>query len=192
LDPNIAEAFQYRGHAYRRKGDYDRAIPDYDEAIRLNPKLAEAFYNRGTARFNQGHFGAAVPDLAAAVRLSPENHYSVIWLHLAQARAGLDAHQALARNAMRLNRREWPGPVVDLYLRETSPDGVLAAAARGDGTKQRGQQCEAYFYLAERHIISGRPSESRQWLEQAIATCPQSFDEYDGAAAELTRLRRVP
>jgi tetratricopeptide (TPR) repeat protein len=33
----------------KRKGDYDRAIVDYTEAISLGPKYANAYYNRGLA-----------------------------------------------------------------------------------------------------------------------------------------------
>ena len=31
------------------KGDVDRAIADYNSAIRMNPSFAEAFYGRGFA-----------------------------------------------------------------------------------------------------------------------------------------------
>src|SRR4029450_4440664 len=37
------------GNAYAAKGDQDRAIQAYDQAIRANPRYAIAFYNRGTA-----------------------------------------------------------------------------------------------------------------------------------------------
>jgi tetratricopeptide (TPR) repeat protein len=33
----FAAAFSNRGNAYARKGQYDRAIQDYDQAIRINP-----------------------------------------------------------------------------------------------------------------------------------------------------------
>src|SRR5215469_13126474 len=49
LNPSYANAFSNRGNTYATKGQYDRAIEDYNEAIRLNPKHADAFYNRGTA-----------------------------------------------------------------------------------------------------------------------------------------------
>src|ERR1700677_1904030 len=37
---NLAKAFYGRGSAYARKGDYEHAIQDYDQALRLNPSLA--------------------------------------------------------------------------------------------------------------------------------------------------------
>src|SRR5262249_47726363 len=42
-------AHDWRGHAYYGKGDYDRAIRDLDEAIRLDPKMAEAYNTRSFA-----------------------------------------------------------------------------------------------------------------------------------------------
>ena len=42
---NLAIAFTNRGNAYERKGQYDRAIRDYTEAIRLKPGYAIAFNN---------------------------------------------------------------------------------------------------------------------------------------------------
>ena len=36
-----ADDYNSRGHAYSEKGDYDRAIKDFAEAIRLDPKNAD-------------------------------------------------------------------------------------------------------------------------------------------------------
>src|SRR5215470_12212619 len=44
---NLALAYSRRATAYARKGDYDRAIPDFDQAIKLNPNDPLAFYGRG-------------------------------------------------------------------------------------------------------------------------------------------------
>src|SRR5262245_24483189 len=51
---NLATAFYNRGLAHVNKGDYDRAIPDFDEAIKLNPKEALTFNSRGFAFANKG------------------------------------------------------------------------------------------------------------------------------------------
>src|SRR5512140_2917773 len=36
----LAELLDYRGFEYRRKRNYDRAMADYDEAIRVAPQYA--------------------------------------------------------------------------------------------------------------------------------------------------------
>src|SRR5262245_38362443 len=41
-----ALVYRFRGAAYQNKGQYDRAIQDFDEAIALNPNDDLAFYER--------------------------------------------------------------------------------------------------------------------------------------------------
>jgi len=41
-DPTISEAYRLRADAYSKKGDVEKAIADYREAIRVNPKDAQA------------------------------------------------------------------------------------------------------------------------------------------------------
>src|SRR5258707_5821265 len=43
----LAWAFGNRGNAYFGKAQYDRAIQDLDQAIKLDPDYAAAFSNRG-------------------------------------------------------------------------------------------------------------------------------------------------
>src|SRR5438876_10686869 len=45
-DANLSKVFDSRGLAYMRKRDFDRAIQDYDQALRLNSRSATATYNR--------------------------------------------------------------------------------------------------------------------------------------------------
>src|SRR5713226_6564591 len=57
---NLANAFYGRGLAYVQMGDYDHAIQDYDQALRLNPSLADAFYSRGAAYTYKGDYDHAI------------------------------------------------------------------------------------------------------------------------------------
>lgn len=47
---DYAEAYYYRGNVYYNKGQYDRAIRNYDQALRLQPDYAEAVNSRANAR----------------------------------------------------------------------------------------------------------------------------------------------
>ena len=57
--------------------EYDKAIADLTEAIRLNPKHAEAYMFRGDTYQKKGNFDQAVADFTAAIRLEPEQCHGV-------------------------------------------------------------------------------------------------------------------
>jgi tetratricopeptide (TPR) repeat protein len=68
----LASAFNNRGGAYNDKKDYDRAIADFDQAIRLDPKYAFAYKNRGTAYYGKNDYDRAFADFGQAIRLDPK------------------------------------------------------------------------------------------------------------------------
>ncbi|HBE32507.1 MAG TPA: peptidase C14, partial [Cyanobacteria bacterium UBA11368] len=70
LDPYLI--YFYRGNAYYFKGEYDLAIEDLNEALKLNPNSAKAFYNRGVAYGNKGEYDRAIADFTAAINLNPK------------------------------------------------------------------------------------------------------------------------
>src|SRR6516165_1397499 len=66
---NLSWAYYNRGLAYQEKGDNDRAIADYDQAIRLDPKYAFAYNGRGNAYKAKGDNDRAIADYDQAIRL---------------------------------------------------------------------------------------------------------------------------
>jgi tetratricopeptide (TPR) repeat protein len=56
---------------YDNKGDYDRAIADYNQAIRLDPDYALAYYNRGVAYVNKRDYARARADWEKVLQLDP-------------------------------------------------------------------------------------------------------------------------
>ena len=72
LNPQNADAYYNRGIAYYNLGQDERAIEDWDEAIRLNPEYAKAYYNRGVTYEHLGKQEQADRDFAKAKELGVE------------------------------------------------------------------------------------------------------------------------
>jgi tetratricopeptide (TPR) repeat protein len=66
-----AKAYNNRGLAYVAKSEYDLAIADCTQAIRLDPKLSAAFKCRGAAYFAKNEYDRAIAAYTDAKVLSP-------------------------------------------------------------------------------------------------------------------------
>ena len=64
---DLALAYTNRGFAYGTKGQHDRAIQDYDQAIKLDPSNAVVFSNRGRAYDAEGQLDRAIQDYDQAI-----------------------------------------------------------------------------------------------------------------------------
>jgi tetratricopeptide (TPR) repeat protein len=71
-EPNTAEEFLHRGIEFAEKSNFDAAIEDFSEAIRL-AKNFSAYYNRGNAYYDKGDYDKAIDDYTNAIRLDPND-----------------------------------------------------------------------------------------------------------------------
>lgn len=69
---NRAIAHRNRGIAYDTLGAHDRAIADFDEAIRLDRKFAAAHYSRGIMYAKKRDYDRAIAAYSEAIRLDPQ------------------------------------------------------------------------------------------------------------------------
>jgi tetratricopeptide (TPR) repeat protein len=69
----LAIVHNNRGLAYNRSRQYERAIQDLNEAIRLDPNYAPAFHNRGLAFQQNGEYNDALADYDRAIQLGLKN-----------------------------------------------------------------------------------------------------------------------
>jgi lipoprotein NlpI len=183
LDPSPAR-FNSRGLAYQAKGDTDLAIADFSKAIELEPTSVVYVRALGLVRYGTGDFKGAAADMQRAVELRPPDAYSMLFRYLARTRDGEAAASELEANATRLNAKEWPYAVVELYLGKRMPAATLSAAKKAD------EGCEAQFYVGQWHILKGNTAEAVTAHQLAADTCPKTFIEYQAAIVELKRLKR--
>src|SRR5262244_2799181 len=69
----LAFAVYKRAKGYCERGQPDRVIEDYNQAIRLNPNHANAFSNRGATYARKGDYDRAIENYDEAIRLNPKH-----------------------------------------------------------------------------------------------------------------------
>jgi len=69
--PQTAGTFLDRGILFASRGDYDMAISDFTEALRLNPNMSAAYNNRGDAYAMKGDYDKAIADLTQSLKITP-------------------------------------------------------------------------------------------------------------------------
>ena len=67
----LAIAYNNRGNAHTERGEYDRAIQDYDQSVKIDPTYAKAFNNRGVAYKKKREYDRAIRDFDEAIKLDP-------------------------------------------------------------------------------------------------------------------------
>jgi tetratricopeptide (TPR) repeat protein len=126
-----------RGVSYRRMGDLDIAVSDFDAAIGIDPSLAEPFANRGVARKLLGQHELAKADLDQAISLRDDFFEAYYNRALVQAALGnfAAAMDDFAKARPILQELHWLGvfKTADSDHAATSLAAVLEAHAHDVG-----------------------------------------------------------
>jgi tetratricopeptide (TPR) repeat protein len=70
-DPKSVLGYRLRASAHRAAGNFQSAIADYSEAIRLAPNDGYQYNLRGSTHREKGDLPAAIADYSQAIRLEP-------------------------------------------------------------------------------------------------------------------------
>ena len=62
-EPLSAKEYCNRGVSYFEKGQYDKAISDYNKALEIDPGFAKAILARGVAYYYKGEYDKASADV---------------------------------------------------------------------------------------------------------------------------------
>lgn len=68
---NVAVAYNNRGKYYRENKQFDKALADYDNMLRIAPDDFNGFNSRGRLWFDLGKIDKALPDFNRSIELNP-------------------------------------------------------------------------------------------------------------------------
>jgi len=200
----VAPAVMNRGNAYSAKGDLDRALQDYDQAIELNPGSAGAYVNRALALARKGELESAMNDYAKAISLNPQQ-WQAYFNRAAELRDRGKLCEAMddLDKVMKLNP-EFAGAYMNrgnIYLRQGELDAAIAdynAALLRDPKLADVYVTRANTFLRKkdyRHALSDfqtavqmkikKPERALNSLAWLRATCPETEIRNGKEAVEL-------
>ncbi len=204
---NQSVVYFYRGLTYLLKGESDRALADFTEAIKLQPALGDAYVNRAMLYRDKGDQGRALADANEAVRLKPHmpaayNNRGLIYLQtedydraiadfdetlkvLANAHNAADAIQPDGIPFGTISSADRAVPAMNFLFTELSD--YIVYINRGSAYLSKGDPERA---LADfDHAIKLRPGPVFGYVNRAAAYFAKK--DYDHALADLDHAIKV-
>jgi len=71
LPEETSQTYFNRGVESSQKGDFKKAVSDYNKAIEVNPEFVVAYLNRGNSYSRMGELDKAIADYTKAIELNP-------------------------------------------------------------------------------------------------------------------------
>ena len=89
------EEHLYQGYGYDKIGNFEQALREFNEAIRLDPRHARAYSHRGRTYYNLGQHQRAAQDFDRSITLDPQDSQAYIdrgylFLNQGQLREAID------------------------------------------------------------------------------------------------------
>ncbi len=72
-NPTDAKTYYQSGNDFYEKGDYDKAIENYNMAVLLSPVFSEAYFNRALSYYQLKNFDKSIADYTKSMELDPQN-----------------------------------------------------------------------------------------------------------------------
>ncbi len=202
---NDACAFAKRGWAWQIKGEANKALNDYNEAIRLNSEDDSAFNNRGVVYFALREVDKAIENYDEAIRLNANNagfynNRAIAWsVKKDFDKAISDFDEAIrlnANNAGFFNNRgmAWSGKkdfdkaISDFGAAiELEPKNAVAFHNRGDAWSNKKDYEKAIKDYNQAISLDPKAASALTTTAWLLATCPENKYRDGKKAVELAR-----
>jgi tetratricopeptide (TPR) repeat protein len=204
---NVAGLYLNRGVAWRRKGDSDHALADYNQSLALDSKLGIAYMARANVLTDKGQLLAALADHDTAIRLvkGPDlalaynNRCGTLRTKGELDRAMPDCDKAIALNPKNsmpyfnrgqiwMSKAQYDSAVADFNKNiELDPKHAEAYNARGVAFDRQGNKDRAIADYAS--AIALRPGFAIAFRNRALDLSSQG--KLDGALADLDQAIRI-
>ena len=163
----IAMICYHRGVVYKSKGEYDRAILEYNKAIEIDPGFAKAYNGRGNVHQSKGEYDQASLDFTKAIEIDPK-----------------DAIAYTNRGRAFYAKGEYDRAIKDhTKAIELNPKFIEAYSNRGGAYFTKGEYDHAILDFTKAIMID--PKDADAYINRGV--CYYKIDEYDQAMLDSTK-----
>lgn len=172
---NMGAGYNHLGSYYSHKGDLERALVEFKEALRLEPYRAEAHYNLANIQFKMGDIAAAEAGYRKAIKLNPYYDSAHLALALIHERKG-ETEKArfkyleIIKN-LPSNTRAYLG-LTRLLLTNDRPDEAIRLLNQAISVQP--DYPEFHLYLGAAHEKKGEREKAVSVLKRGLNASPNS------------------
>jgi predicted Zn-dependent protease len=179
-----------KGEALRKKGSYDQAIAEYNEALKIR-KLSKPYRGIALVNLTQGKYNQAVNEFKSALRIDPNDVFSHNYMGVAYMKSGnIDDASASFRKAISLYENyddAYANLGEALYRQKKYADAQKALEM---AVSLNPKHPKAYTTLGLVYEANNELQKAIEAYEQAVKVAPD--DSYTNTARQrLTELKKA-
>jgi len=147
----------------------------------------------GGALYYQGQYAQAEQSFRQAAQDSSgdDQVLALTWLYLSAERGSGKGKAALNPYLAGVDKGAWPGVLVHYLAGNTSQDELLKMA-RQDKRMERLNLTEAYFFVGQQMLLSGKTDDARRMFQRTVEINATPYREHALAEIELKRAAATP
>lgn len=168
--PDSPDLFRERGTLLLERGDFPRAVADFDALIRLAPDADASCWQRGIALYFAGRYADGAAQFDRYHSFDQVDRENGLWRFLCQAKSS--GVEKARREMLRYQREDRP-PLGDVYLLfadRITPDELLARVDKGAVNNLAGRLPAEFYadlYLGFYFSVNGQTKDAEARLRRA-------------------------
>ena len=170
-NPKAINAYSRRGDALFFLGNFDDAVADYDEMLKLDESLANSHWRRGIALFYAGRYKDAAAQFESYHSFDQVDRENGIWRYLSQYKAhGREKAREGLLKYEKDDREPFPA-VYKLFAGTITPEDILkdiGKASISDDERQK-RLFYAHLYIGLNAAVEGDAKTAQKHLSESTA-----------------------
>jgi lipoprotein NlpI len=192
IDPTFPAAYNTLGLYLLLAQSYDEAFEAFDSALELSSDMEYSYMHKAVGLYQVKRYSLASDEIETFYKLDENDPYRVLWRYIINSKIDPSkALQDLSEQQQPSDDKGFAWSIVDVINGNTTEKQFFERVSIGAKSNNELAQrlCEAYFYLAHWHKLSGNVDKAIYYFKLSTATNIHDFIEYKYALIELAAIQ---